>query len=58
MSWIEVEIEGIGGMAKGNEVMCANSIGEDPKSVSINGCAKKYAKYMNGLPRPTFKKFK
>lgn len=37
MSWIEVEIEGIGGMAKGNEVMCANSIGEDPKSVSING---------------------
>ncbi len=37
MAWIEVEIEGMGGMARGNEVMCANSIGEDPKSVSING---------------------
>ena len=37
MAWIEVEIDGIGGMARGNEVMCANTIGEDPKSVSING---------------------
>lgn len=37
MSWIEVEIEGIAGMAKGNEVSCPNAIGEDPKSVSING---------------------
>ena len=37
MAWVEVEIDGIGGMAKGNEVMCANTIGEDPKGVSING---------------------
>ena len=37
MAWIEVEIEGMGGMARGKQVMCANSIGEDPKSVSING---------------------
>ena len=37
MSWIEVEIEGIAGMAKGNQVSCPNAIGEDPTSVSVNG---------------------
>ena len=37
MAWIEVEIDGIGGMARGNEVMCPNAIGENPESVSING---------------------
>ena len=37
MSWIVVDIEGIEGMARSNEVCCPNAIGENPESVSING---------------------
>ena len=39
MSWIVVEIEGIDGMARGNEVTCPNAIGEDPTSVTVNGAS-------------------
>jgi len=38
MAWIEVTINGdTPAMAQGNEVTCANSLGEDPDSIDIDG---------------------